>query len=95
MYFGHFQSLRLTWQKTLNIDASQRAFATAGRMHVVMAETYNTRLGDPLQPRDHADFSKKICTLKVKKKNVFFFLSVNPPLLFHRFHTRGKSIRLK
>lgn len=65
VYFGHFQSLRLTWQKTLNIDASQRAFATAGKVHEVMAKTYGMRTGEPLHPRDYTDFSKKLTNLKV------------------------------
>lgn len=63
VYFGHFQSLRLTWQKTLNIDASQRAFATAGHVLDVMAKTYDTKFGQPI--RDFEDFSKKLRNLKV------------------------------
>lgn len=65
VWFGHFQSLRLGWQPFLNVDATQRAFIKSGKVHELMAEMFKSRLGQPLDDRDYADFSKKIATLKV------------------------------
>lgn len=66
VWFGHFQSLRLGWKPFLNVDATQRAFLKSGKVHLIMAEMFNTRPGEELYDRDYMDFSKKIATLKVK-----------------------------
>uniref|UniRef100_A0A0P5QUR0 Argonaute-2 n=1 Tax=Daphnia magna TaxID=35525 RepID=A0A0P5QUR0_9CRUS len=65
VWFGHFQSLRLGWKPFLNVDATQRAFLKSGKVHLIMAEMFNTRPGEELYDRDYMDFSKKIATLKV------------------------------
>ncbi|XP_059352742.1 protein argonaute-2-like [Daphnia carinata] len=65
VWFGHFQSIRLGWKPFLNVDATQRAFMKSGKVHLIMAEMFNTRTGEELYDRDYMDFSKKIATLKV------------------------------
>lgn len=67
VWFGHFQSLRLGWRPFLNVDASQRAFLKSGKVHVIMAEMYRTRVGEQLNDRDYIDFGRKIATLKVTR----------------------------
>lgn len=67
VWFGHFQSLRVGWKPFLNVDATQRAFMKSGKVHMIMAEIFNTRPGEQLRyDSDYVEFGKKIATLKVK-----------------------------
>ena len=65
-WFGHFQSLRLGWKPFLNVDVTQRAFVKSGLVHEIMADMYQTNIGEALySPVQYKDFAKKINRLKV------------------------------
>lgn len=66
VYFGHFQSLRLGWGPFLNVNCTQRAFYESGKVHVVMARIFGTKVGETPRHWDLTTFKKMITNLKVK-----------------------------